>query len=88
MNKMLIPKIIFRNVIADEKRIKTAYARLFNIARGNILSKKRLTKGLSQEYTEIQYGKRIFDDRRSSQKITSQQADGLPIGHKRTDTGL
>jgi len=62
MNKILVPKITFKDIISDEKRIKTAYARLFDIARRNILVKKHLTSGLSQEYTKIQNGKRIFNN--------------------------
>jgi hypothetical protein len=71
MNRILLPTITFKNIIADEKRIETAYARLFEIARRNILAKRLLTNKLSPEYTEVQYGTKIFDDRGGGQKATS-----------------
>ena len=71
MNKMLLPKITFKEIIPDEKRIETAYARIFEMARRNILSKRQLTNGVSTKYNKIQYGKRIFDDQRGGQKNAS-----------------
>lgn len=62
MNKILVPRITFKNIVADEKRIETAYARLFVIARRNILAKRQLTNELVQKYTEVQHGKGISND--------------------------
>lgn len=53
MNKILVPKITFKNIVADEKRIETAYERLFVIARRNILAKRQLTSGMTRKYTEV-----------------------------------
>lgn len=71
MNKILVPKITFKNILADEKRIKATYTRIFSIARRNILAKRQLTNGMTQKYTEVQYGKEVFNNRGSGQKITS-----------------
>ena len=71
MNKLLVPKITFKDIISDEKRIETAYARLFNIARRNILIKRQLTNGMTQKYTKVQHGKGISNNSRSGQKIAS-----------------
>jgi len=65
MNRILIPKVTFKDVIADESRIKVAYARIFEIARDNILMKRRLTKGMTYKYNEVQYGNKISDNRGS-----------------------
>ena len=71
MNKILVPKITFKNIVSDEKRIETAYARLFAMARRNILAKRQLTNILSREYTEVQYGREVFNNQGSGQKVTS-----------------
>jgi hypothetical protein len=71
MNKILVPKITFKDIISDEKRIETAYARLFGIARRNILAKRQLTNGMTQKYTEVQYGREVFNNRGSSQEVKS-----------------
>lgn len=71
MNRMLIPVITFKDVVSDEKRIETAYARIFEIARRNILIKKQLTNNLTQKYTEVQHGKEISDNRRSGRNLKS-----------------
>jgi len=63
MNKVLVPKVTFKDIVADEKRIKMAYSRIFEIARRNILAKRCLTNGLSQDYTKIHHEETIFDDR-------------------------
>ncbi len=54
MNKIFVPKVIFKDIVSDEKRIESAYARLFMIARNNILAKRQLTKPMSQEYSKVQ----------------------------------
>lgn len=61
MNKILNPKITFKDIVADEKKIEIVYNRIFEIARRNILAKRQLTNGMSQKYTNIQDGKRIFN---------------------------
>lgn len=53
MNKIFVPKVIFKNIVADEKRIETAYARLFEIARKRILERRLLTNAMTQKYTEV-----------------------------------
>lgn len=53
MNKVFVPKVIFKNIVADEKRIETAYARLFEIARRRILERRLLTNVLPQKYTKV-----------------------------------
>lgn len=53
MNKVFVPKIIFKNIVADGKRIETAYARLFEIARRRILERRQLTNTMTQKYTEV-----------------------------------
>ena len=70
MNKILVPKITFKDIIADEKRIETAYARLFSMARRNILAKRQLTNKMSQEYTEVQH-ERVSNNRGSIQEAKS-----------------
>jgi len=72
MNKILLPTITFKNIVADEKRIEMAYSRLFEVARRNILAKRLLTNKLSREYTEVQYGSKIFDDRGGGQKTAGE----------------
>lgn len=62
MKKILVPKITFKNIISDEKRIEAAYSRLFNIARRNILEKRMLTNGMTQKYTEVQHGRKVFNN--------------------------
>ena len=57
MNKILVPIITFKEICPDEKRIEIAYNRIFEIARKNILAKRQLTKGMTSEYTRVQYGK-------------------------------
>lgn len=71
MNKILVPKITFKDIISDEKRIETMYARFFEIARRNILAKRHLTNDMSLKYTDIQDGRKVFDDRGSSPKVAS-----------------
>lgn len=71
MNKILVPKITLKEIVSDEERIKVAYARIFNIARRNILVKKHLTNGMTHKYTEVQYGKGISNNRRSSKEVAS-----------------
>lgn len=61
MNKVLVPKITFKEICPDEKRIETAYNRIFEMAKRNILNKRQLTNDVSQKYTKVQYGKRIFN---------------------------
>jgi hypothetical protein len=68
MNKILLPKVTFKEGISDEKRIEIAYARIFEMARRNILAKRQLTNGMSTKYNKIQYGKRVFNDRGGSSK--------------------
>lgn len=53
MNKVFVPKIVFKNIISDESRIITAYSKLFEIARRNILEKRQLTSKMSQKYTKV-----------------------------------
>ena len=53
MNKVFVPRITFKNIVADERRIITAYSRLFEIARRNILEKRQLTNAMTQKYTEV-----------------------------------
>lgn len=62
MNKVLVPKITFKEVCRDEKRIETAYGRIFEIARRNILTRKQLTDSMSTEYTEVQHGEEVFNN--------------------------
>lgn len=71
MNKPLLPQITFKNIIADGKRVETAYARIFEMAKRNILSKRLLTKPMSQEYIEVQDEKSIFNNRGGSQNVKS-----------------
>ena len=54
MNKIFMPKIIFKDIISDEKRIESAYSRLFIMARQNVLEKRQLTKLVTQKYNEVQ----------------------------------
>lgn len=88
MNKILIPKITFKEIVSDEKKIETAYARIFDIARRNILAKKQLTNSMPLEYTKIQHGEEILNDRRSSRKAESQQSNGLSISQKGENPGI
>lgn len=53
MNKVFVPKVTFKNIVSDERRIITAYSRLFEIARKNILEKRQLTNAMTQKYTEV-----------------------------------
>ena len=63
MNKIFVPKITFKNVVADEKRIMTAYGRIFTIARRNILSKRVLTSRLTHKYNGVHEEGSIFNNR-------------------------
>ena len=71
MNKPLLPIITFKNIIADGKRIETAYARIFEKARRNILTKRLLTKPMSQEYIEVQDEKSILNNQGGSKNVES-----------------
>jgi len=62
MNKIFEPKITFKEICPDEKRIEIVYNRIFEMARRNILAKRHLTNGMSQKYTNIQDGKRVFNN--------------------------
>jgi hypothetical protein len=53
MNRVLLPKITFVEIVPDEKRIEAAYSRIFEMARRNILAKKQLTNILSTKYTKV-----------------------------------
>lgn len=70
MNSVLVPVITFKDIVVDEDRVERAYARLFEIARRNILSKRLLTTNLTQKYIEVQDGKSVFDNRRGIQEVT------------------
>jgi len=61
MNKIFNPKIYFKDIVSEEAKIKSAYSKLFEIARNNILEKRMLTDRLSHKYTDIQYGRNVFD---------------------------
>ena len=63
MNKPLLPIITLKPIVADEKRIKAAYFRVFEIARRNILARRGLTNPMSLKYTKVQYGKSISNNR-------------------------
>lgn len=67
MNKPLLPIITFKDMVSDGKRVETAYFRIFEIARKNILTKRILTNNMSQKYTEVQYEKPISNNRGGSQ---------------------
>ena len=71
MNKIVLPQVNFKNIIADGKKVELAYSRIFNIARRNILIKRQLTKGVSSKYTEVQYEKGIFNSRRGGKNAES-----------------
>ncbi|HII95873.1 MAG TPA: hypothetical protein HA367_09130 [Candidatus Methanofastidiosum sp.] len=71
MNKPLLPIITFKNMISDEKKVETAYFRIFEIARKNILMKRMLTSPMSQTYTEIHNEKSISNNRGGSQNVAS-----------------
>lgn len=71
MNRILVPQVSFKNIIADGKRVEVAYSRIFNMARRNILIKRQLTNGVSSKYTEVQYEKGISINRRGSQNVES-----------------
>lgn len=62
MNKVLVPKITFVESTPDEKRIETAYGRIFEIARRNILTRRQLTNDLSKKYNKVQDGEKVFND--------------------------
>lgn len=64
MNKPLLPIITFKDIVSDGKRVETAYFRIFEIARKNILVKRMLTNPMSQKYTEIHNEKPVSDNRR------------------------
>lgn len=66
MNKPLLPIITFKDMVSDGKRVETAYFRIFEIARKNILMKRMLTNPMSQKYTEIHDGKSISNNRGGS----------------------
>jgi len=53
MNKPLLPIITFKDMVSDGKRVETAYFRIFEIARKNILMKRMLTNPMSQKYTGL-----------------------------------
>lgn len=69
MNSVLVPVITFKDIVVDEERVERAYARLFEIARRNILSKRLLTSNLTQKYIEVQDGKSVFNNRRGIQEV-------------------
>jgi len=71
MNKILIPRITFKNIVSDEERIERVYERLFDTARRNILIKRQLTNRMTQKYTEVQHGREILNNRGSIPKVTS-----------------
>ena len=62
MNKIYAPKITYKNIISDEKRIEAAFSRLFNIARRNILEKRVLTSAVANKYTKVQHGRKVFNN--------------------------
>ncbi len=67
MNKPLLPIITFKDIVSDGKRVETAYFRIFEIARKNILMKRMLTNPMSQKYTEIHNEKSISNNRGGGQ---------------------
>ena len=67
MNKPLLQVITFKDMVSDGKRVETAYFRIFEIARKNIMMKKMLTNPMSQKYTEIHNEKSISNNRGGSQ---------------------
>lgn len=69
MNRPLLPIITFKDMVSDGKRVETAYFRLFEIARKNILMKRMLTNPMSQKYTEIHNEKSISNNRGGSQNV-------------------
>lgn len=69
MNKVFVPTIQFENIISDEKRIESAYEKLFTVARRNIMERKQLTNIMSEEYTKVQYAGNILNDRGSVQEV-------------------
>ena len=71
MNKIVLPQVNFKNIIADGKRVEVAYSRIFNIARRNILIKRQLTNAVSSKYTEVQYEKGISNSRRGGKNAES-----------------
>jgi len=62
MNRICEYKITFKDVGPDERRIETAYARIFENARRNILAKRRLTNPMAQKYTEVQHGREVSNN--------------------------
>lgn len=71
MNKIVLPQVNFKNIIADGKKVELAYSRIFNIARRNILIERQLTNGVSSKYTEVQYEKGISNNRRGGENAES-----------------
>ena len=55
MNKVLMPKVVFKDIESKEARIESVYKRIFEKAQRNILEKKQLTSDESKEYTEVHY---------------------------------
>jgi len=88
MNKVLLPRITFKEFNPDEKRIEMAYARIFEIARRNILANRQLTNDMIVKYTKVQNGKEIFNDRGSGRTIESKQGDSLSVSQKGEDSGV
>lgn len=72
MNKILLPQVTFKNIVADEKRIEAAYAKIFEMARRNILAKRLLTKPTSQEYIKVQDEKTISNNKGSGKNVKSK----------------
>lgn len=69
MNKVFVPTIQFKNIISDEKRIESAYEKLFTLARRNIMGRKQLTTAMSREYTKVQHGGNLLNNRGSVQEV-------------------
>lgn len=53
MNRIFVPTVTFRNIVSDESRTITAYSKLFEIARRNIIEKRQLTSKMSEKYTKV-----------------------------------
>jgi len=70
MNRILVPKITFKEIVSDEKRIERMYSWVFEKARKNISLKRQLTSNMSQEYIDVQDGK-VFNNRGGGQEIES-----------------
>jgi hypothetical protein len=59
MNKIFVPKITFKEICSEEKKVEAAYARVFEIARRNIISRKtlcQLTNVSTPEYIKVYNG--------------------------------